>query len=56
MNKVNSIRTRTPLGVLLISVFYMFGAIVLLISLFLIPVGPERTIATTYGLPVAAEE
>jgi hypothetical protein len=51
MNKINSIRARIPVGVLLISVFYMFGAIVLLIALFSIPVGLGRSLASTHGLP-----
>jgi hypothetical protein len=55
MKKINSIRPRTPWGVLLISVFYMVGAVVLLISQHSIPVGLGRILASAYGLPVAAD-
>ena len=55
MKKNRSIHTRTPLGVLLISMFYMFGAIVLLISLYSIPVGLGRSLASTHGLPPAVD-
>jgi hypothetical protein len=42
---------RTPLGIHLIVVFYLFGAVVLLAGLFLNPAGVGATIATAHGLP-----
>lgn len=44
---------RTPLGVLLIAGFYLFGAVVLLVGMFTNPVGVSRTIADAHGLPPA---
>lgn len=38
-----------PLGVLLISTFYIFGALVLLISVFTNPTGVSQVIATAHG-------
>ena len=38
-----------PLGVLLISAFYIFGALVLLISIFTNPIGVSQFIATAHG-------
>lgn len=40
-----------PLGILLIAAFYMFGALVLLISIFINPVGASSAIAVAHGLP-----
>ena len=40
---------------MLISLWYMFGAVVLLISLFTMPVGLGRTIADAHGLPAAVD-
>lgn len=42
--------SNVPLGVLLIAAFYMFGAIVLLVSIFTNPVGVSRDIALAHGL------
>ena len=55
MNKLNSIHKQIPLGVLLIAVFYLFGAIVLLISLFSNPVEVSRSIANAHGLPATVD-
>jgi hypothetical protein len=44
---------RTPLDVLLIAGFYLFGAVVLLISMFTNLAGVSRTIAEAHGLPPA---
>lgn len=50
-----SIQLRIPIGVLLIAGFYLFGAIVLLISLFTNPVAVSRSIADAHGLTSAAD-
>jgi hypothetical protein len=55
MKKIRSIRTRAPVGIWLISIFYMFGAIALLIGLYSIPVGLSRSIASVHGLPTAVD-
>ncbi len=39
-----------PLGVLLLAAFYMFGALVLLISIFINPVGVSKAIALAHAL------
>ena len=39
-----------PIGVLLIASFYVFGAMVLLVSVFTDPVGVRETIARAHGL------
>lgn len=44
---------RTPLGVLLIAGFYLFGAVVLLVGMFTNPLEVSRTIADAHGLPPA---
>ena len=51
----NSMRTRIPIGILLIAGFYLFGAIVLLVSIFTNPVAISRSIADVHGLPPAAD-
>ena len=51
MNKKNSINPKIPVGVFLIAGFYLFGAILLLVSLFINPVVVSRTIAQVHGLP-----
>lgn len=43
-------RKRLPLGILLIAAFYIFGALVLLVSMFTNPVGVSRAIALAHGL------
>jgi len=55
MNTVNSIREKTPLGVILITLFYMFGGIVLLITLFTNPAETSRGLSASYGLSPAAD-
>jgi len=52
---VHPSRTRTPIGIFLIAGFYLFGAIVLLISLFTNPSDVSRAIADAHGLPPAAD-
>lgn len=52
MIKTNPRRT-PPLGVLLISAFYLFGAVVLLVGMFTNPLEVSRTIADAHGLPSA---
>lgn len=52
---IHSSRTRTPIGILLIAGFYLFGAIVLLVSIFTNPGGVSRAIADAHGLPPAAD-
>ncbi len=51
MNKIKS--TTTPIGVLLITVFYIFGAIALLILLFVNPESAATAIAMRHGLPAS---
>ena len=51
MNKTNSIRPQIPVGVFFIAGFYLFGAILLLISLFINPVVVSRTVAQAHSLP-----
>lgn len=51
MNKTNSIRPQIPVGVFFIAGFYLFGAILLLISLFINPVVVCRTVAQAHSLP-----
>lgn len=46
---------RTPSGVLLIAGFYLFGAVVLLVSMFTNPLEVSRTIADAHGLPPALD-
>ena len=41
---------RKPLGVLLIAGFYAFGAVVLLVGLFINPIGVSQVIAERHGL------
>jgi hypothetical protein len=53
MMKINL--RRTPMGVLLIAGFYLFGAVVLLVSMFTNPVEVSRTIADAHGLPPALD-
>ena len=55
MNKTNSVRTQISVGVSLIAGFYLFGAIVLLISLFTYPVVVSRSVADAHGLPPAVD-
>ena len=55
MKTIHSIRERTPLGVILITLFYMFGAIVLLITLFTNPVEAGRGLSASFGLSPAAD-
>lgn len=43
--------TRTPLGIYLISIFYMFGAVVLLAFLWINPTQASAVIAERHGLP-----
>ena len=50
-----SIHPRPPIGVLLIAGFYLFGAGMLLISLFTNPVAVSRSIADAHGLTSAAD-
>jgi hypothetical protein len=52
MNDTN--RRPVPRGVLLIAAFYLFGAAVLLVSLFTNPVDVSTTIAAAHGLSPAA--
>ena len=52
---IHSSRTRTPIGIFLIAGFYLFGAIVLLISLFTNPSDVSRAIADAHGLSPAAD-
>lgn len=42
--------SNVPSGVLLIAAFYMFGAIILLVSIFTNPVGVSRDISLAHGL------
>ena len=49
MHTANS--KRKPLGIILISGFYAFGAIVLLITSFINPIQVGSTIAERHGLP-----
>ena len=42
------------MGVLLIAAFYLFGAAILLVSMFTNPVDVSNTIAAAHGLPPAA--
>ena len=51
MNKIKS--TTVPIGVLLIAVFYIFGAIALLILLFVNPQPAAVAIAMRHGLPAS---
>ncbi|MHB8599237.1 MAG: hypothetical protein ACYDER_20800 [Ktedonobacteraceae bacterium] len=44
-------RQRVPLGVMLIAGFYLFGALVLLISMFTSPQGVSIQIAERQGIP-----
>lgn len=46
-------KATVPLGVLLISSFYAFGAIVLLAFLFINPAEPSSMIAERHGLPAS---
>jgi hypothetical protein len=55
MKKIKSMRTRIPVGVLLIAAIYLFGAIVLLISHFTHRVAVSRSIAAAHGLSPAAD-
>jgi hypothetical protein len=48
-------RKTTPLGVFLIAGFYLFGAIVLVVSLLTNPAAVGRGIADAHGLPPAAD-
>ena len=41
-----------PLGIILIAGFYVFGAIVLLVSMFTMPEAVSRQIAERQGLPI----
>ena len=43
-------RRRVPLGIMMIASFYLFGAGVLLVSMFTNPVGVSRIIADAHGL------
>ena len=52
---IHSSRTRTPVGIFLIAGFYLFGAIVLLLSIFTNPGGVSRAIADAHVLPRAAD-
>jgi hypothetical protein len=45
-------RTNIPFGLLFIAVFYTFGAVVLLIFLFVDPVKTSSLISEVHGLPV----
>ncbi len=45
-------RPHRPLGIILISSFYVFGAIVLLVSMFTMPETVSRQIAERQGLPI----
>lgn len=49
------IHPRLPLGVLLIAGFYLFGAGMLMISLFTNPVAVSRSIADAHGLTSVAD-
>lgn len=51
MNKIKSVTV--PIGVLLIAVFYIFGAIALLILLFVNPEPAAMDIAMRHGLPAS---
>jgi hypothetical protein len=46
-------RTEMPFCLLLIAVFYTFGAVVLLISLFADPIQTSSVIAKVHGLPLS---
>lgn len=50
---MNKTKTTIPLGVLLISSFYAFGAIVLLVFLFINPAQTSSNIAERHGLPAS---
>jgi hypothetical protein len=52
---INPTHQRIPVGVLVIASFYLFGAIVLLISLFTNPIGVSRSIADAHGLSPAVD-
>ena len=54
MNKLQSLRKNIPLGVVLITVFYLYGAIVLFLTLFTNPVEAGRGLSASYGLSPAA--
>ena len=47
------LRVNIPFGLLLITVFYMFGAVVLLILMFANPVQTSNAIAKAHGLPTS---
>jgi hypothetical protein len=51
---IDTNRRPVPMGVLLIAAFYLFGAAVLLVSLFTNPVEVSSTIAAAHGLSAAA--
>jgi hypothetical protein len=55
MNITNSTLRKPPLGIWLISAFYLFGAIILFISLFTNPIHVSRSIADAHGLPPQAD-
>jgi hypothetical protein len=55
MKTIKTIRSRIPFGVLLIAAFYLFGAILLLITFFTNRVSVSRTIAASHGLSPAAD-
>ena len=53
MNNENN--QHRPLGILLISIFYLFGAVLLFASMFTNYVGVGQQITLVHGLPLAAE-
>lgn len=48
-------RARSPIGILLFASFYLFGALVLLVSLFTNASAISRAIADAHGLPAVAD-
>ena len=52
---LNLKHARTPIGIFLIAGFYLFGAIVLIVSIFTNPVDVSRAIADAHGLPPVAD-
>lgn len=53
MNTIKS--NHKPLGIILISGFYIFGAMILLIFLFINPTQVSSSIAERHGLPVTTD-
>lgn len=53
MTKINL--RRMPFGLWMIALFYLFGAVVLLVGMFTNPAGVSRSIADAHGLPSAVD-